>query len=114
MLRAFVDRPQVQASPARREETIGAVSRYTWDWAPFELAEGVTVDAVTWASSNTGCVSISGAALASSVSTAYLTAANEGQTIITLTASTDGTQQAVRQFIVRVVDPSVVDSGNPW
>lgn len=114
MLRAFVDRPQVQASPARREETIGAISRYTWDWAPFELAEGVAVDAVTWASSNTGCVSISGEALASSVSTAYLTAANEGQTIITITASTDGTPQAVRQFIVRVVDPSVVDSGNPW
>lgn len=113
MLRAFVDRPEIErATLIRRQETIGAIAKYTWDWAPYEAAEGVTVSSVAWATSNSGAVSISGDALSSSVSTAYLTAAGEGSARITLTATTSGTQKAVRMFVVHVVDPTVYD-GEP-
>lgn len=115
MLREFTDRPNAyESAPPRRVEYKGAIEPYTWDWAPYEALRGVTVDAVTWETSNSGAVTISGDALASSVSTAYLTAVDEGRSLITLTATSSGTPVAVRHFIVRVVDPSVSISGSTW
>lgn len=113
MLRTFVHRPEVErATLVRRQETIGTIAKYSLDWAPYEAAEGVTVSSVAWATSNAGSVSISGAALASSVSSAFMTCVAEGAARITLTATTSGTQKAVWQFAVQVVDPNVND-GEP-
>lgn len=110
MLRAFVDRPNSQSTtPQRRIEVVGSVTKYTWDWAPYEAAEGVTVSSVAWSSTSTGCIGISGTALSASVSSGFLTAAVEGSSLITLTATTSGTQKAVRQLSIRVIDPSTSD-----
>lgn len=110
MLRDFVDRPRsFAANPQRRVEVKDSVSRYSWDFAPFEAFEGVTVSTVTAESSNTGAVTIGGDALASSTWTGYLTAVNQGRSRITLTAASSGTPVAVRYFIVEVVDPTLRD-----
>lgn len=115
MLRAFVDRPNEQPEfPHRRREMVGSANVYSWDWAPFELSAGVSVTSVVWESSNAGAIAISDDDLTASVSTALLTAANEGISLITLTATTDGTPIAVRQFVVRVIDPTVSDPASPW
>lgn len=115
MLRAFVDRPNEQPEfPPRRREIVGSAHVYSWDWAPFELSEGVSVTSVVWESSNTGAIAISDDDLTASVSTALLTAANMGRSLITITATTDGTPIAVRQFVVQVLDPTVSDASSPW
>lgn len=108
MLRDFVERPRTQTwAIPRRIEAKGAVSRYTWDFAPSEAAEGITVSAVAAESSDTGVIGISGAALAASMWSGYLTAVDAGTSVIKLTATTSGSQVIVRQFIVEVVDPAL-------
>ncbi len=115
MLRAFVDRPNEQPEfPPRRREIVGAANVYSWDWAPFELSAGVSVTSVAWESSNTGAIAISDDDLTASVSTALLTAANQGRSLITITATTGGTPIAVRQFVVQVLDPTNSDASSPW
>jgi hypothetical protein len=115
MLRAFVDRPRDQREfPVRRRETAGSANVYSWDFAPFELAEGVTVSTVTWESSNTGAIAVSDDDLTASVASATLTAVNEGVSLVTLTATTSGAQIAKRQFVVRVIDPTVTDPSSAW
>lgn len=84
----------------------GAVLPYSVDFSGFISANGLTLSAVTSASSNTNAITIADEATASNVWTANLTGVNEGCSEIKVTATFTGSNvKRVRKFLVTVTDP---------
>ena len=92
----------------RWQQLDNSVLPYSFDFEPFTDAHGLTLTTVTGTSATTAAVTVANEAVsANDVWSADLTAVAAGSSMITLTATFDGSNVTrVRKFIVDVVEPT--------